>query len=44
MALFERMSECDDFDDKFVENEEQWTDEIAHYIDDNIEKFATIVK
>lgn len=44
MALFERMSEFDDFDDKFVENEEQWTDEIAHYIDDNIEKFATIVK
>lgn len=44
MALFERMSEFDDFDDKFVENEEQWTDEIAHYIDDNIEKFAAIVK
>ena len=44
MALFERMSEFDDFDDKFLENEEQWTDEIAHYIDDNIEKFATIVK
>lgn len=43
MALFERMPEFDDFDDEFVENEEQWTEEIAHYIDDNIEKFATII-
>ena len=42
MALFERFSEFDDFDDDFVENEEQWTDDIAHYINDNLEKFATI--
>jgi len=43
MALFERMPEFDDYDDEFVENEELWTDEIAHFIDDNIGKFATIV-
>ena len=24
-------------------NEEEWTDDIAHYIDDNLEKFAKIV-
>jgi len=42
MALFERFPEFDDLDDQFVENEEQWTEAIAHYIDDHLEKFATI--
>ena len=42
MALFERFLEFDDLDDQFVENEEQWTEAIAHYIDDHLEKFATI--
>ncbi len=42
MALFERFPEFDDYDDKFVECEEQWTDDIAHYIDDHLERFATI--
>lgn len=42
MAMFEQFPEFDDLDDKFVENEEQWTAEIAHYIDEHIEKFATI--
>lgn len=44
MALFEKMPQFDDYDDEFVENEEQWTDEIAHFIDGNIERFATVVK
>ena len=42
MALFEKFPEFDALDDTFVENEEQWTDDIAHYIDDHLEKFATI--
>lgn len=42
MALYERFPEFDEYDDQFVESEEQWTDDIAHYIDDNLEKFATI--
>ena len=42
MALFERFPEFDDLDDQFVENEEAWTEEIAHYIDDHLEKFAEI--
>jgi hypothetical protein len=25
-----------------VENEEEWVDDIAHYIDDHLENFATI--
>lgn len=44
MALFEKHPEFDEFDDAFIENEEQWTALIAHYIDENIEKFACIEK
>ena len=42
MALFEQFPEFDDLDDEFVEKEEAWTAAIAHYIDENIEKFAII--
>ena len=42
MALFEKFPEFDDLDDQFIESEEEWTNDIAHYIDDNLEKFATI--
>jgi hypothetical protein len=42
MALFELFPEFDDMDDMFVEHEEEWTDEIAHYIDDHLERFAVI--
>lgn len=43
MAMFEQYPEFDDYDDGFVENEERWTEDIAHYIDSNIDKFAKIV-
>ena len=42
MALFEQLPEFDDLDDTFVENEEQWTSEIAHYVDEHIEQFALV--
>ena len=42
MALFERYSEFDDFDDTFIEEEEKWTEQIAHYIDEHIDRFAKI--
>ena len=42
MALFERFPEFDDLDDQFVESEEAWMDDIAHYIDDNLERFAAL--
>ena len=41
-ALFEQMPEFDDLDDDFVENEEEWTSQIAHYVDEHIENFAII--
>ena len=43
MAMFERYPEFDDMDDEFVEHEEQWTEQIAQYVDDNLQKFAEIV-
>jgi hypothetical protein len=42
MALFEKYPEFDDLDDQFVENEEQYTEQVARYIDENIEKFAVV--
>ncbi len=44
MALFERFPCFDDLDDKFVENEEEWTGVIAKYAYDNIDEFAIIEK
>lgn len=43
MALFEQFSDFDDLDDTFVEHEEQWTAAVAAYIDDHIDRFATIL-
>ena len=43
MALFEQYPEFDDMDDTFVEEEETWTSQIAHYIDEHLERFATVV-
>ena len=44
MALYEKYSIFDNFDDEFVENEEEWTSLIAYYIDEHIDNFATIIK
>ncbi len=42
MALFEQFPEFDDMDDEFVEKEEEFTEQIARYIDEHIERFANI--
>ena len=42
MALFEQLPEFDDLDDEFVEREEEWTEQIARYIDEHLERFAVI--
>ena len=42
MALYERFPQFDDYDDWFIENEEEMTEQIAHYVDENIEKFAIV--
>ena len=42
MAMFEQYPEFDDYDDEFVENEENWTEAVARYVDEHIEQFAVI--
>ena len=42
MALFEHFPMFDEIDDKFVENEEEWTAALAYYIDEHIERFALV--
>ena len=44
MALYEKYPEFDDFDDAFVENEEEWTSKVAYYIDEHIDNFASIIE
>ncbi|MGP1351601.1 MAG: DMP19 family protein [Hoylesella marshii] len=44
MAMFEQMPEFDEFDDRFVENEEEWTAQVARYVDEHISQFAEIEK
>ena len=44
MALFEQFPEFDDMDDEFVEREEAWTEQIARYIDEHIDKFTKITQ
>ena len=44
MAMFEQMPEFDEFGDRFVENEEEWTAQVARYVDEHISQFAEIEK
>ena len=44
MALFEQHSEFDEYDDAFIENEEEYTNMVAHYVDDHLDLFAEIIK
>lgn len=44
MALFEQYPEFDDLDDRFIEMEEEVTETVARYVDENIERFAEIIK
>ena len=43
MALFEQYPQFDELDDEFVENEEDWTALIAHYIDEHIDQFIKCI-
>ena len=44
MAMFEQFPEFDDYDDEFVENEEDWTEAVARYVDEHIEEVVVIEK
>lgn len=44
MAAYETLPVFDDFDDCFVSNEEQWSEDVAHFVDEHLDKFITIVE
>lgn len=44
MSLFEKYPEFDDYDDAFVENEEEWTGIVAGYVDNHIDNFVIVEK
>lgn len=43
MALYEQYEEFDELDDNFIEMEEEVTDLVAHYIDEHLSGFATVM-
>ena len=43
MALYERFPQFDDYDDWFVENEEELVEHIARYVDEHLDNFAKVV-
>lgn len=44
MALYEQHPEYDEYDDDFIEREPEFTEAIAKYIDEHLDKFALITK
>lgn len=40
MALYEQMPDFEDLDDIFITNEEEWSDLVAHYVDEHLEEFG----
>jgi len=43
MALFEQFPQFDDYDDWFVEHEEELTAQVATYVDEHLESFVKIM-
>ena len=43
MAMYEQYEAFDDLEDSFLENEEEWTAQVAHYVDEHLGQFAEIV-
>lgn len=44
IALFRQFPQFDEFDDSFVENEEEWTAMVAHYVDEHLDNFVHVVE
>lgn len=42
MALFEQFPAFDALDDAFVEDEEETTEAVAHYVDEHLDDFVTV--
>ena len=44
MAIYEKLPDFEDLDDLFITDEEAWSETVAHYVDENLTDFITIVK
>ena len=44
MALYEKLPDFEDLDDEFVSNEEQWSAQVAYYVDEHLEELVQINK
>lgn len=42
MALYEKLPAFEDLDDEFVTNEEQWSEQVAIYVDEHLKDFISI--
>ena len=42
MVLYEQFPEFDDLDDAFMEREEEFTNGVAHYLDEHLTDFIDI--
>lgn len=42
MALYEKMPDFEDLDDEFVTNEEQWSQQVAYYVDEHLQDFIKV--
>ncbi len=43
MGIYETMQDFDALDDEFVSNEEQWSDIVAHFVDEHMDDFCNII-
>lgn len=44
MTLYEKLPAFEDLDDEFVTNEEAWSEQVAMYVDEHLEKFVSITQ
>lgn len=43
MAMYEQYPDFDELEDDFIEHEEEWTAQVAAYVDGHLEEFARVV-
>lgn len=43
MAMYEEFDAFDPMEDKFIEHEEEWTETVARYVDEHLERFVRVV-
>lgn len=43
MAMYEQYEAFDELEDNFIENEEEFTAAVAHYVDQHLDRFARVV-